>query len=313
MKKDIKIRRLKTLDGSFLMSPKNDFVFKTIFGDEKNKDILISFLSAIMKIETDKFEDLKFMNTELPREFIEDRMGILDVRVKLKDKTEIDIEIQLNYTKYMGERTLYYWSKMYTGSIKKGDTYSKLKRCVTINIVDFIILPLEQIYSKFQITEEKTGYRLTDVLEIYYLELEKLRNDKYKQYINRKDPIIQWMMFLNAETKEVLDMLSEDVPEIEKATTILEVMSQSEKQRMVYEAREAYLHDMATYLEEAEERGLEKGMKKGVEKGIEKGIVEGKRKVAKKLLLKEMSAEQVSDMTDLKMEEVLKLQKEIKK
>ena len=50
MKKDIKIRRLKTLDGSFLMSPKNDFVFKTIFGDEKNKDILISFLSAIMNV-----------------------------------------------------------------------------------------------------------------------------------------------------------------------------------------------------------------------------------------------------------------------
>ncbi len=95
-------------------------------------------------------------------------------------------------------------------------------------------------------------------MEIYYLELEKLRDDKYKQYINKKDPIVQWMMFINAESKEVLEMLSKDVPEIEKATDILEVMSKSEKQRMVYEAREAYLHDMATYLEEAEERGLEK-------------------------------------------------------
>ena len=93
-------------------------------------------------------------------------------------------------------------------------------------------------------------------MEIYYLELEKLRDDKYKQYINKKDPIVQWMMFINAESKEVLEMLSKDVSEIEKATDILKVMSKSEKQRMVYEAREAYLHDMATYLEEAEERGL---------------------------------------------------------
>ena len=86
---------------------------------------------------------------------------------------------------------------------------------------------------------------------------------RYKQYINKKDPIIQWIMFINAESKEVLEMLSKDVPEIEKSTDILEVMSKSEKQRMVYEAREAYLHDMSTYLEEAEERGLEKGIEKG--------------------------------------------------
>ena len=32
------------------MSPKNDFVFKLLFGDEKNKDLLIEFLSVILKM-----------------------------------------------------------------------------------------------------------------------------------------------------------------------------------------------------------------------------------------------------------------------
>src|SRR5690554_971729 len=88
-----KVRQVETYDGSFLMSPKNDFCFKGIFGDENNKDILISFLSAVMRIKPERFADLELINTELTREFMEDRKGVLDVRVKLKDGAEIDIEI----------------------------------------------------------------------------------------------------------------------------------------------------------------------------------------------------------------------------
>jgi predicted transposase/invertase (TIGR01784 family) len=80
---------------------------------------------------------------------------------------------------------------MYTSNIKKGDIYSKLEKVVAINILDFIILPLDQIYSKFHIKEEKSGYKLTDVLEIYYLELGKLRHNKYKGFIDKEDPIIK--------------------------------------------------------------------------------------------------------------------------
>ena len=110
----------------------------------------------------------------------------------------------------------FYWSKMYTGNIQTGDSYSRLKKCVTINILDFKTLPLEKLYSKFHITEDETGYKLTDVLEIYYLELPKLNDEKLKHTIDEDDPIIQWMMFLEARNEEVLDMLAKKSPEIKK-------------------------------------------------------------------------------------------------
>ena len=75
----------------------------------------------------DELEEIELINTELLREFAEDRKGILDVRAKIKMVKHIDIEIQLYHTKYMAERTLYYWTKMYNGQIKSGDTYDKLK------------------------------------------------------------------------------------------------------------------------------------------------------------------------------------------
>ena len=69
-------------------------------------------------------------------------------------------------------------------NIESGDSYSKLKRCVTINILDFYATTLEPFYSKFHITEENTGHKLADVLEIYYLEFPKLKDS---QLIERLD------------------------------------------------------------------------------------------------------------------------------
>ena len=57
---------------------------------------------------------------------------------------------------------------------------------------------------------------------------------------------------------------------------------------MVYEAREAYLHDMATYMEEAEERGIEKGIERGKQEGLEKGIEKGKAETIIKLYSKRL-------------------------
>ena len=44
---------------NFILKPKNDYVFKKIFGDERNKDILIAFLKAVLKID---IEDVQILN-----------------------------------------------------------------------------------------------------------------------------------------------------------------------------------------------------------------------------------------------------------
>ncbi len=44
----------------------------------------------------------------------DDKLGILDVRILLKDNTQIDTEIQLSELKIWADRALFYISKMYT-------------------------------------------------------------------------------------------------------------------------------------------------------------------------------------------------------
>lgn len=293
----IRVVRREILNDGFIMSPKNDFVFKLLFGDEKNKDLLIELLNAILKMPHDELEDVELINTELLREFVEDRKGILDVRAKTKNGEHIDIEIQVLYTEYMAERTLFYWSKMYNGQIKSGDTYDKLEKCITINIVDFKCIEINKLHTSFHITEDETNQKLTDVLEIHYLELPKLFDDNIPK--NENEPIIQWMMFLQARNKEVFEMLAEKNEKIRKAYNILESISKDDKARAAYESREAELHDQMTRLKSAKEEGIKEGIKEATIKN------------AKNFLAMGLDVDMVAKGTGLSVEEVQSIQKEL--
>jgi predicted transposase/invertase (TIGR01784 family) len=98
---------------SKLMSPKIDFAFKLIFGDQKHKDITIGFLTDVLHTPEGELADIEIINSELLREYKEDKKGILDVRAKTKGGQQINIEIQILPTEFMPERTLFYWSKMF--------------------------------------------------------------------------------------------------------------------------------------------------------------------------------------------------------
>ncbi|MCI9304381.1 MAG: Rpn family recombination-promoting nuclease/putative transposase [Clostridium sp.] len=69
-----------------ILSPKVDFVFKRIFGNERNPKILISFLNAVIKPK-DLIKSVQIMNTDIEKESIEDKFSRLDIKAKTnKDK-----------------------------------------------------------------------------------------------------------------------------------------------------------------------------------------------------------------------------------
>lgn len=251
----------------FIMSPKIDFVFKLIFGDEKNKEILIAFLSDVLRLPKEEFKSLELLNTELLKEFKEDKKGILDVRVKTGNNEHIDIEIQILPTKFIAERSLFYWSKMYNSQISSGETYAKLKKCITINIIDFETIPIDKIHTKFHILEDETGYKLTDVLEIHFLELPKLEN--LNNIKDKDDPILEWLEFLDASSKEGMELLAKKNENIKEAYEILQKVSKSKEARMAYEARQAEIMDQLTREETAKEEGREEEKLKAKKEKLE--------------------------------------------
>lgn len=153
------------------------------------------------------------------------------------------------------KRILFYWSKMYSRSIKSGKDYLELEKTIVILISDYELESLKNIpqYStKWKIREEKySQIVLTDVLELYIIELPKFM--KYKE--NKREQMDLWLKFI--ENPEVVKM-SENV-EINKAREELEKISNDEHERYLAELREKYIMDQKAI----ESAGYKKGIKAG--------------------------------------------------
>ena len=110
----------------------------------------------------------------------------------------------------MDRRTLFYWSRIYNRGIIKGEDYSNLNKVITINILDFNFIDLDKFHTEFTLREsEYTDYKLTDVLEIHFIEMPKFKNLNNKDLEN--DKLQRWLMFLRndiseSELEELIDM-----------------------------------------------------------------------------------------------------------
>jgi len=117
------------------------------------------------------------------------------------------------------------------------------------------MIQLDVIHTKGQIWDINRNYKITDMLEMHFLELPKLS----KSIKDEDDPAIQWLEFINAESEEVMVMLAENNKNIKRAYKVLKAASRDAEKRAAYEARQAALMDEASRLDEAIEKGVKKG------------------------------------------------------
>jgi predicted transposase/invertase (TIGR01784 family) len=291
---------------------KNDFVFHKLFGEIKNKDILISFLNAVLELENSKkLDDIEIIDgTELKRDSLADKLGILDIRAKTVQGEQINIEVQLVNQNNMDKRTLFYWSKMFTEQLKEGQPYNDLKKTIAINILDFNFIEVEKFSTVFHLWEDKNKFcKLTDVLEIRFLELPKFR----KKQPDLSNPLERWMVFIEGSPQEVLEMAKEAEPAIAKAEEILAQLGSFDEVRRYYEAREKAIHDEISRITGAKAEGREEGIALGIAQGIEQGIVRGQRETSMQIaksLLGILDVQTISDKTGLSLKEVEELKRQ---
>ena len=82
-----------TLDNEkFLLPVKSDFVFKLIFGDQLNTDILTGFLASVIDIPHDEYENITIIDPHIKKFSEDDKYSVLDVKVQTKNKNIIHIE-----------------------------------------------------------------------------------------------------------------------------------------------------------------------------------------------------------------------------
>ena len=247
-----------------LLNPKIDFVFKKIFGSEEHPEILISFLNAVLKPKK-PIVSVEIKNSDLEKEYIEDKFSRLDVKALTSNKEIINIEIQLKNEYNMIQRSLYYWSKLYEEQLSEGDRYDKLSRTVCINILDFKYLKNDRFHNGYRLKEIETNEELTDLQEIHFIEIPKLKRFESTEEI--VDLLEGWVEFLRDPESEVIRKLEMSNKEIREAKNELYRLSRNSKERELYYLREKSLRDEISALANAKEKGLKEGLKQGLFEG----------------------------------------------
>lgn len=150
-------KALKRIPLNKLIDLKIDLAFKQLFGNDKNKEITIVFLNAILqKTGRNTIKEVLFINKELSGEHLEDKESRLDIIVRTQDGELINIEMQLSNENDMMKRTLYYWSRLFVDQLSRGKSYHTLLPTITINICNFTFFKTIHYHSTYHLFENQS-------------------------------------------------------------------------------------------------------------------------------------------------------------
>ena len=247
-------------------NPMNDYLFKFVFGREERKRITLSFLNAVLGREgVDELQDITFIDRDIEPQFAEDKLSRLDLYGVASDGSRINIEVQLVNLQHMEKRTLYYWARMYQ-SIRRGDSYQKLDRAITINLLNFTMLPQQKPHTVYGLYDIQSGHRLTDDLEIHFIEIPKFQVKSIKE-LKRLE---RWMAyFSNKLSEEEMEELAMSETAIREAMQAEHVFMQDEIERWQYEQREKAVRDYISGLDASWQEGMERGMEQATVKNLQ--------------------------------------------
>ncbi len=271
---------------------KNDIAFRKIFGNENKKEILISFLNAVLKLENqNKIKSVTLLNPFQFPKIKGLKVTVIDVKATDENGNIFIVEMQLTDKKGLDKRIQYYSAKGYASQIDSGDEYLKLKPMIFIGILDFKYFESPNYISRHLIMDNETGERKFKDLEFNFIELEKFN----KELIQLDNLIDKWIYFI--KNSENLDLIPENIND----TGLLTAYKDAEKHNWTKEELEEYEY---AQMREQDERGE---IELAEERAVEKKAIE----IAKEMINDNETTEKIVKYTKLKTETVERLINEI--
>jgi predicted transposase/invertase (TIGR01784 family) len=276
-----------------LLKPTNDYVFKRIFGQKKNSDILKDLLQAILPNWNIKNVEPR-QEVQLETDFITDKVCRLDILATLDDGTKVDIEMQMRNYNDIEARSLFYTTREYHQNLENGQDYIEIPKSIGIWISNFNVFNDEGPFHEIvRLRRDYENQIFTDKIEMHYLQLPKFKQ-KCKRISNKLE---EWLTFISFENMEELKMIENE--KVKKAEEELEYLSGDEAERRIAYLRETAEIDRKFAMTAARDQGRVEGRSEGK--------IEEKIETAKKMLAEEMDINLIIKITGLTKDEIEKL------
>ncbi len=252
---------------------RTDYAFKKVFGSEESKEILISFLNALIYFESDvKIKDLTIVDPyNIPMiKGIKDTF--VDVKALLDNDTKVIIEMQVLNHKGFEKRVLYNAAKNYSIQLDKKESYHLLNPVIALSIVDFVMFEESPaITNSFKLIEKEQFIHYNDDIELIFVELPKFT----KTLEELQDIKEQWIYFLkNAGSLEYIPSTMD--------ATIKDALENANEANLTKEELEAQ-HKRKEFIS-IQTLSLLKADEDGFGRGLEQGKYQEKIEIAKNLI-----------------------------
>ena len=213
------------------LDPTIDIVFKLLL--LRNQNLLRNMIEAVLDLHV-PIATLEILNPEIPKDFPEDKAVVLDIRVRLQDSRQIDIEMQSSVRPSTRGRFLYYWAKGFADSLAEGDDYDELPPCVSVLWFKMAILRTPRFHSIFHLAEDHSHEVFAHEIEFHVLELPNLHLADAGRQVN----LDRWARFLRAESPDEIEQLAQEDSIMTSARNALAELSMDPEARRLAQERE---------------------------------------------------------------------------
>lgn len=270
------------------INPYTDFGFKKLFGTELNKDLLISFLNALLNGEQE-ITDLTYLNSEHLGDGYSDRRAVFDVYCQLADGKKFIVEMQKAEQAYFKDRSIYYSTFPIREQAPKGSKWDyHLEDVYTVGILNFVFpdneYPADSFVHEIKLTDVEDKHVFYDKLTFIYLEMPKF-NKTEDELLTMFD---KWMFAL-----QNLSRLLER-PKALQERIFTHLFEQAEIARFTPQERREYQESIKDYWDNYSI----------METSFNKGKAEANRENACKMKELGISVEIISQVTGLTINEV---------
>lgn len=278
------------------VNPYTDFGFKLLFGTAMNKELLISFLNALLH-GREVISDVTYLNAEHLGTQEYDRKAVFDVYCENEQGEKFLVEMQKGEQQFFKDRSVFYSTFPIREQAKRGNWDYELKAVYTVGILNFVFdgRDDEYFHHEVKLMDIRSKEVFYDKLTFVYLEMPKF-NKREKELVTMFD---KWLFVL----RNLATLLERPAALQERVFTRLfeaaEIAKFTKRELYEYEDSLKNFRDMYSVIATAEMKGVEKGRAEGRE--------EEKLSNARRMKMKGYPAADISEITGLPVEEIEKL------
>lgn len=260
-----------------------DRAFKS-FANLYSKE-LVDFIINLCKLNM-KCNNYNLINNEITTFYKDDKLMVTDLVYKLNDNTFLNIELNTSKSKYLMYKNLLYIYKIILSNQYIGEKYKEIT-VIQVNFDLYSFKDMDKVKNVIKVMNKDNLKEYLNTFTIFHFELDKAWNNEY----NVSEEGIRFLRMLSSESKILNKYLAGNNLFLKKVADFMEEYSNNINNLLYYDKKE-----LDDYIRESE-----------LNDSYNSGKFEEKNEIATKMLIKNKTIEEISDITGLTKEEILKL------